>query len=104
MIRRVAISISVQVPMGDGVSLRELGRELDQPVEVAELHPFDGETMSEAVFAVTAVGVPVIKAWLSAQVAKRQRFRVVHDGTEYEGYTPDEVEQLVRVLRADAGD
>lgn len=100
----MALSISVQVPIDDSASLRELGQQLDQSVDVADLHPFDGETVSEAVFVVTAVGIPLIKAWLNAQVAMRKRFRVVHDGTEYEGYTPEEVEQLVRVLRADAGD
>jgi signal transduction protein with GAF and PtsI domain len=102
MMAGVALSISVQVPIDDSACLRELGEQLDQPAEVTDLHPFDGEVMSEAVFVVTAVGIPLIKAWLNTQVAKRQRFRVVHDGTEYEGYTREEVEQLVQALRADA--
>lgn len=93
--------LSVQVPLDEAASLRELLRHLDVHADTSQLHPFDGETVIQSVVALTGASIPVLRLWLRARVAERKTFRVVYDGTEYVGYTVDEVERLVEALKAD---
>jgi hypothetical protein len=98
----MSLSLSVQVPVDEAASLRELLRNLTVDADTVQLHPFDGETVVQSIIALTGASIPVLRLWLRARVAERKTFRVVYDGTEYAGYTADEVERLVEVLKSDA--
>jgi outer membrane biogenesis lipoprotein LolB len=97
----MALDLSVQVPVDEAASLHELLQRLAVDADTAQLHPFDGEAVVQSVIALTGASIPVLRLWLRARVAERKSYRVVYDGTEYVGYTADEVERLVEALKAD---
>jgi hypothetical protein len=100
----MALTVSVQVPTGDSESLTELLRTLGVQADIIQLHPFDGETAVQSVIALTSATIPALRIWLRARVDQRKTYRIVYDGTEYTGYTVDEVERLMKTLKAETGD
>jgi shikimate kinase len=94
-------TMSLQVPVDEVESLEELLRTLQAPSETSRLHPFDGETVVQAVVTLSGAAIPILRIWLRARVEARKSYRLVYDGTEYEGYDVKEIERLVQVLKAD---
>ena len=90
----------LQVPFEEQEDLLALADEVAEDVEL--VHPFDGETVAQLALLVSAVTLPFVRAWIKLRIESRKSFVVIHDGHEYRGYTPQEIEQILRMLAAAA--
>ena len=101
----MTLSVSVQVPIEDEASLHELtGRMECDEREQIRVHPFDGEMVTQVVVPLTLASIPVLKAWILGRADQRKSLKVAFRGYELTGYTPREVEIIIRALEEAVSD
>ncbi len=63
----------------------------------------DGEEFLQLAVLVGAPSVRILRTWLLTRAERMKQSRVVWEGQTYEGYTPKEIERLVRLLERRTG-
>jgi hypothetical protein len=69
--------------------------------EIGRALGLDGDQVLQLAVVVSAGTVRVLRTWLLARAEQRKSQRVVRGGDVFEGYTPEEIELLVKTLDRD---
>lgn len=93
------IELILELPVEDG-------NEADFPApdllprrgEVGHSLGLDGDQVLQLAVVVTAGTVRVLRTWLLARAGQRKQQRVVWNGRAFQGYTPEEIELIVKTL------
>lgn len=92
--------VLIAVPTEDASDLSELQKSLIQPGTAIESKPFDGITMLQVLVPLTAASIPVLTTWIKSRFELRRTQTVSFKGMKFTGYSPDEIEQLKKLLEA----
>lgn len=63
----------------------------------------NGQECLQLAILVGAPSVRILRTWLLTRAERLKQSRVVWDGQTYEGYTPKEIERLIRLLERRTG-
>lgn len=96
----------IAVPPADAADLQELKESLPTTGTTIESKPFDGIEMLQVIVPVTATAIPVLTTWIKARFEHRRSQGVSLKGMKFTGYSPNEIEELTKLLKeeADTGD
>lgn len=96
---RMDLLIAVRLPESDRHDLETLlisgGWDSNS---IATSRPFDGESVVQAIVALSATSYPFFRTWLTTRASTRKSFAFVHNGTELKGYTPSEAAKILEIL------
>lgn len=91
-------TIAVRVREDDTSDLQALLDALGAATDPEVAHPFDGETVVQAIVVLGAGAFPFFRAWVEARTAQRKHFSIVTNGTELKGYTAQEAQFILTTL------
>jgi len=89
---------AVEVPLDEERELVTLSDQLDVSELPVRSRALDGDTVARLVVAVTALSLPVLRAWLVARAEHRKSTIVSWGGRRFVGYSAKEVAELADVL------
>ena len=99
------IVIAVKAPLEASSDLRELIRDLgDVNAVPSESRALDGETLLTAIVSIGASTLPLLEAWLAGRTQRRQGATVQVQGMTFQGYTADEVVEIIQILKKNLGE
>jgi hypothetical protein len=98
------IDVVLSVPLRDRDDLTRLARSLNGNASADESRSLDGVTLATALVAITPSSIAVLKAWLVARLEAKKGCVMSFGGVKLQGYSADEVEKIVGVLRRELGD
>lgn len=93
------IDVVVSVPYGDRNELTGLTQRVAGSSSAVESRSLDGVTIATALVAMATASIPVFRAWLVARLEAKKGCVVSFEGVSLQGYSADEVEKIVGVLR-----
>lgn len=99
-----AVDVVITVPYDDLGDLTSLARELETGLSPIESRSLDGATTAAALVAVATTSIPVLRAWLVARLDAKKGSVVSFEGVKLQGYSANEVEKIVKLLRRELGD
>lgn len=93
------VELILEIPVEDGSEADFPASELlPRRGEVGRAAGLDGDQVLQLLTVVTAGTVRVLRTWLLARAAQRKQQRVVWNGRVFQGYTPEEIELIVKTL------
>lgn len=95
-------AVTVGVPVADADDLSDVTPVFADPPVALEAHPFDGAVFAQVAGVVTSAGVPVLLAWIKARTEKRKHMSISAYGVEATGYTVEELQPVLEMLKADS--
>ena len=99
-----ALTAVVEVPLEDAAALSELHSQLSVSTPIVESEALDGETVLQALVAVTLASLPVLKAWLLARADRAKSTVVSWKGRRFVGYSAKDVAAIAKALEQSLGE
>ncbi|MFF3639083.1 hypothetical protein [Streptomyces sp. NPDC002250] len=93
--------MTIEVDLLDRDDLEQLAAHVDATPVVIEVRALDGDTLLQAVIAVTATALPVIRTWLLQRAENKKATVVSWDGNRIQGYSAKEVMGILEALQGE---
>ncbi|MFG2349536.1 hypothetical protein [Streptomyces phaeochromogenes] len=98
------IDIVLAIQPEDREELESFLQRLDEGISPVESRSLDGATLVTALVTVTVTVIPPLKDWLISLVERRKGFLITFEGATLQGYSADEAERIISLLRAQVDD
>lgn len=90
--------VIIAVPQRDAVELDELDRALGRTTPKSNSRALDGQTLVQAITAISLATLPVVRTWILARADHRKATTVAWGGNTLVGYSKDEVTEILDAL------
>ena len=94
----------VEVSLEDAAALEELRSQLSENAPIVQSEALDGDTVVQALVAVSVASLPVIKAWLLARADHAKSTVVSWHGRRFVGYSAKDIGRIVEALEHSLGE